>query len=124
MRRFYTLIPKTGIAQNHITRLKTMAPRMFSQSPAYAILRMGIAPVANTIAFGGVPMGIIKDSDAAKVAGNINKRGSIFKAKDKLAKRGSIRAANAVLLATSLKNATIKDILRIIMKGWVFCKYG
>lgn len=48
---------------------------MFKIKPVFAILGIVKYPLAKTIALGGVPTGIIKENEAASVAGIISKYG-------------------------------------------------
>lgn len=72
-------------------------------NPAFIISFCGTNPDENTIAFGGVPAGIINPKDAAIVAGKTRIMGLICISFASEKRSGKIMAALAVLLINSVR---------------------
>jgi len=75
---------------------------------------MGIAPLENTIAFGGVATGSINAQEALIVAGIISINGSIPKPPAVAARIGKNMVAIAVLDVISVRNVTTREVTTTI----------
>ena len=89
-----------------------------SYRPHFAISAMVILSLANITVLGPVPAGIIKENEAAIVAGIIRSRGFVLPATAKLARTGKKIFAVAVFELTSVKNIIkLITIIRTIKEG-------
>ena len=84
---------------------------IFSHKPALHISGMVMWPEPNTIAFGGVAIGIINAKLAASVAGNISKYGCMPAPIAMPARIGTNVAVVAVLEVNSVKKITLAQMI-------------
>ena len=88
---------------------------ILSRSPAVAICFIFIWPLAKTIAFGGVEIGIINAQLEAIVAGITNNSGGISRLVPIPITTGKNIVTKATLLITSVKKST-KDVIMTTIK--------
>ena len=85
-----------------------------SQMPAFTMSPMRMRPVPKTMAFGGVPTGIIKAQDAAKTVAKRIGSGLKCRLPAAASITGIMVAANAVLEVTSETKVTIVETPNIM----------
>jgi len=74
----------------------------------------GRRPVENTVTLGGVATGSMKAHEALRAAGTMNRRGSVAAPTAAAAKMGMSSVVVAVLLVTSVRNVTARQIEAIM----------
>ena len=95
----------------------------FIQKPAFAICGIVTYPVPNTIALGGVAIGIMKASEEDMATSIINTRGSIPSAAARETVTGSIIVAVAVFEVISvMKSVSVTTASIITTEGISFKK--
>ena len=92
----------------------TMTPTKFSTMPSRTMVWIEKRPVAKVMTLGGVATGNIKAQEALMAAGIINKAGSVPAPIAAAAKIGISSVVVAMLLVTSVKKVTAKQIVAII----------
>ena len=93
-------------------------PNKFIANPSLAIVATGSRPVENTIKLGGVATGNMNAHEADNAAGIINSLGSVLAASAPAAMIGMSRVVVAVLLVTSVRKVTLRQMVAISTRRW------
>lgn len=96
--------------------MKTTPIRLINK-PALTISPILTRPLPNTMALGGVAIGIIKAHDAESVAGIMSRRGLVFMATAMDARMGRIICVVAVLDVNSVRKVSVVQTTPIIARG-------
>ena len=118
MKRRHNLYQNINGTKNHVKRVIKTIPIIFITKPTLTMSKNLIFPLAKTIAFGGVPIGNIPATLAAKAMGTPNNKGLMCRASAIEETTGANTMTCATLLITSLikidvmvTNKTSKKIL-------------
>ena len=94
--------------------LMTTTPTKFNTTPSRTMVCMEKRPVAKVMTLGGVATGSMNAQEALKAAGTMNNAGSMPAPSAAAAKIGMSRVVVAILLVTSVRKVTAKQMVAII----------